>query len=244
MNKSNVDSYLKNPNFVHQEVESRFNKNGDVIVEGDLISKVPFTAYPFKFQLVEGDVDISYVKMDNLENAPKNVRGSFYARCCSLKSLAGVPEKILGEEINLVCNELIDISDLPQFFKGKVDCSHNFICSLPNMPYSSFDFKNNLVTTHVGTVQAGNPGNYYYKNKFGDTYNAFTEFFKSKLTYSRVNDSFSDSQIKNIRTRIFYYINSSDSVYHSLYDKETMRYAEDKGEFQVHTRNYSYPIYI
>lgn len=231
-----------NKDLFNSDFEFTVNSQNELIIDGDLKPLVPFNEIPFKVRLVTGDVIIENVTMEDLTNAPEIVKGSFTAKGCKLKRLDGAPKVINGDEIDISNNELIEINKLPQFFSGSVNCSNNFICSIPNNIFSKLDYKNNLVSYDIRRVQAGNPGVSNNLTIYGTYSNAFNEFYRDLNSYYRINKFYSDSEILEIRERIYNYTTDSNKKYD--YDHFTLNYLYENKEFLKRERNMEYPVYL
>ena len=145
-------------------------ETGRLIVYGDVIIKnSSLTKLPLFFSRVDGNFDISNLKLKNLKGCPtfvggkfncagnileslkfgpKVVRGSYDCRNNKLKSLAGCATYI-GNDLQCANNILINMIGSPKKITGLFNCKLNKLTSLDGCPdeiWGRLNISNNLIT--------------------------------------------------------------------------------------------------
>lgn len=106
--------------------------DGSVDVSGDvrLSGRLPnLYKLPLKFNVIDGDFDISENELVSLEGSPVKVNGSFLAHKNELNSLRGGPKEVKGSFI-ILHNNITSLQNSPTTVKGDFICSHNPLRSL------------------------------------------------------------------------------------------------------------------
>lgn len=100
------------------------NKNGTVDVNGDVnISNRDLTKIPIKFNIVYGNFDCSFNKLETLFGSPKIIEGNFICSYNSLKNLKYSPS-FIGKDFNCTSNNLISLYNINKI-KGNFICYNN-----------------------------------------------------------------------------------------------------------------------
>lgn len=106
--------------------------DGSVDVAGDvkLSGRLPnLYKLPLKFNIIDGDFDISENELVSLEGSPVKVNGNFLAHKNELSSLRGGPKEVKGSFI-VLHNNITSLQNAPTSVKGDFICSHNPLRSL------------------------------------------------------------------------------------------------------------------
>lgn len=106
--------------------------DGSVDVAGDvkLTGRLPnLYKLPLKFNIIDGDFDISENELVSLEGSPIKVNGNFLAHKNELNSLRGGPKEVKGSFI-VLHNNITSLQNSPTTVKGDYICSHNPLRSL------------------------------------------------------------------------------------------------------------------
>ena len=106
--------------------------DGSVDVAGDvkLSGRLPnLYKLPLKFNIIDGDFDISENELVSLEGSPIKVNGNFLAHKNELNSLRGGPKEVKGSFI-VLHNNITSLQNSPTTVKGDFICSHNPLRSL------------------------------------------------------------------------------------------------------------------
>jgi hypothetical protein len=110
------------------------NPDGSVDIDGDVnLSEMKLKELPFKFGKVEGYFDCSSNQLTSLQGAPSEVRGVFNCFNNQLTSLQGAPSKVRGD---FYCsdNQLTSLQGAPSEVGGGFFCSYNQLTSLQGAP--------------------------------------------------------------------------------------------------------------
>ncbi len=141
--------------WLKQKTKSDFNvdENGLVNVDGDVnISNQRLNEIPVKFGVVKGDFYCHRNNLTSLEGVPREVKGDFYCDDnYNLTSLVGAPREVKGD-FSCSYNNLISLVGAPKEV-GYFTCSHNpNLTSLVGAPSvcSFFNCSYNNLTSLVG----------------------------------------------------------------------------------------------
>ena len=125
------------------------NSDGTIDVDGDVnITYMKLDKLPLKFNVVYGDFQCYNNKLTSLEGAPKEVGVDFDCNNNQLTSLKGSP-KWVGRNFYCNNNKLTSLEGAPKQVGSTFFCSGNKLTSLKGAPkeVSSFDCSGNQLTT-------------------------------------------------------------------------------------------------
>ncbi len=131
------------------ELKHTINPDGTIDVEGDVdLTAMKLKKLPFKFGKVTGDFYCRNNKLTSLEGAPTSVGGSFYCYYNKLTSLKGGPTSVEGD---FYCNdnELTSLEGAPTSVGGVFYCRDNQLTSLKYLPKAAKYFVKPLTQADV-----------------------------------------------------------------------------------------------
>jgi hypothetical protein len=143
------------------------NPDESVDVDGDVnLSYKKLDKLPVRFGKVTGYFDCHYNQLTTLEGCPQTVGGNFYCYNNQLTSLEGSPNTVVG---NFWCgnNQLTTLEGCPTEVGGNFRCGNNQLTSLEGCPTEvggNFWYHNNQLTTLEGLTDIFIGGKLFYSN--------------------------------------------------------------------------------
>jgi hypothetical protein len=110
------------------------NPDGSVDIDGDVdLSEMKLKKLPFKFGRVTGNFDCSNNQLTSLQGAPSSVGKDFYCYYNQIISLQDGPQKVRGY-YNCSHNQLTSLQGAPSEVGGVFYCNYNQLTSLQGAP--------------------------------------------------------------------------------------------------------------
>jgi len=137
----------------------KLNPDGGVDVDGNVdISYLRLTKLPIKFGKVTGYFNCHFNKLNSLEGSPIEVGGNFYCPNNRLTTLEGGPIEV-GDGFNCAYNQLTSLEGAPSEIIGNFECSNNELTSIEGGPIyvgeGFFCSYNNLIGLEGGPKEIG-----------------------------------------------------------------------------------------
>jgi hypothetical protein len=142
-NYNNIRKAIQDPfkiQYIHHIMDkidvSKYKINVDftVDVEGDVdLSQIRLSKIPIKFGMVKGNFDCSHNKLTNLVNCPDKIMGFFNCAGNNIHTLIGGPTYI-GKGYYCEDNSLEDLQGYPKHCLIYFNCSWNKIKTLEGLP--------------------------------------------------------------------------------------------------------------
>jgi len=130
------------------------NSNGSIDVDGDVdLSIMKLTELPIKFNNVSGDFGCNDNYLSNLEGCPKIVGGDLFVFNNRLTSLIGAPDEVMGD-FNCRGNLLVDLYGSPLQIGEDFICADNMLTTLDGSPHTiggDFNARANLLISLDGS---------------------------------------------------------------------------------------------
>jgi len=139
------------------------NSDGSIDVDGDVdLSDMRLTKLPIKFNHVSGDFYCDHNRLTTLEGSPKSVGGSFWCHSNQLTTLEGSPQSVSGY-FDCGYNNLTTLEGSPKSVGGHFNCYFNKILTFEGAP------------NHIGG------GFYCGKNPIENIWYLFKDYSKVEL---------------------------------------------------------------
>ena len=159
------------------------NNNGSIDVDGNVdLSQMKLKRIPIRFRNVSGHFWCFTNYLTDLQNSPINVGGGFYCHNNLLQNLIDSPESV-GYDYACNGNRITSLSGCPETINGNFFCNHNQLRNLrggPRFVELDYNAAHNRVDSFEGFPKSARQI-YLHQNPINNIYKLFYEVDKIEL---------------------------------------------------------------